>query len=80
MTAACRSVMTARWPLFVVLACAACASSRSDDRGDDDRANGGGNSHGGMADVYRLIVTVTFSADAKNAVATFEQKVDLGDH
>lgn len=35
--------------------------------------------HGGMDDVYRLVVTVTFSSDATSATATFEQKVDLGD-
>lgn len=36
--------------------------------------------HGGMKDVYSLAVTVTFSADAASATATFEQKVALGDY
>lgn len=36
--------------------------------------------HGGMKDVYSLAVTVTFSADATSATATFEQKVALGDY
>lgn len=35
--------------------------------------------HGGMKDVYRLVVAVTFSGDGASATATFEQKVDLGD-
>jgi hypothetical protein len=35
--------------------------------------------HVGMDDVYRVIVTVTFSADATSASATFEEDIDLGD-
>ena len=43
-----------------------------------DRRNFISCGHAGMDDVYRVTVTITFSADAASATAVFEESIDLG--